>query len=142
MTCPEISAEGYHPAEKTFTVNDGVITNLSIQLIPVSNTNRRRKQHVRLNVINAGPVHNQSNSPSLQLILNNTQLTNNNNKLLSDSPPSTPVYSQSVPFTLSVRDSKSLSSGSHAKHESWLNCKNPPNLAWLWLSFWICRLFA
>lgn len=32
---PEIFADGYHPAEKTFTVNEGVITNLSIQLIPL-----------------------------------------------------------------------------------------------------------
>ena len=31
----EILADGYHPAEKTFTVNEGVITNLSIQLVPL-----------------------------------------------------------------------------------------------------------
>lgn len=31
----EIYADGFHPAEKTFTVQEGVITNLSVQLIPV-----------------------------------------------------------------------------------------------------------
>ena len=40
----EIFADGYHPAEKTFTVSEGVITNLSIQLVPlglVSNSDTR-----------------------------------------------------------------------------------------------------
>lgn len=31
----EIVADGYHPAEKTFTVNEGQITNLNIQLVPI-----------------------------------------------------------------------------------------------------------
>lgn len=43
FTGAEIFADGYHPAEKTFTVNDGVITNLSIQLIPLGFVSREQE---------------------------------------------------------------------------------------------------
>ena len=35
LTFPEVFADGFHPVEKTFTVNEGTITNLNIQLVPV-----------------------------------------------------------------------------------------------------------
>ena len=122
VSLTEVTADGYHPAEKTFTVNEGVITNLSIQLIPkgfVSNpgsVSGGGHSNVHINVINAGPVHNESMSPTSFPLLNTTVFSNETS--VTD-----------LPFFLSVREPSYTSrSGKHGLTSL---------LFWLWSLSWI-----
>ena len=128
----EVTADGYHPAEKTFTVNEGVITNLSIQLIPkgfVSNSGvvsggGPNNDAVHLNVVNAGPVHNQSMSPISLPFLNNTVF--NNETFVTD-----------LPFFLSVRET-SLTCRAE-KHGLTSLLFSSWSFSWIFFTLFLCQ---
>lgn len=79
----EIFADGYHPVEKSFTVNEGTITNLNIQLVPIGAVSTagdgdgattglpQDEQHV---VIITNPVDYREKNDSIRI----AAMTNNN----------------------------------------------------------------